>query len=153
MADLIRTGSQQGAGVMKDKLGSPSTGSEDGNEQDAQGPAKPEHEEQDLGDSAHYAPSETLWYHGRLDRFVAFVVLSGPDVDAANCSRCFCLQISGGGAAVAMQQAGVLFGEGERPQTGLLCTVLLGTDRHEPFQDNGGVWRLLHWRQTVCLSE
>ncbi|XP_019876643.2 ras GTPase-activating protein 1 [Aethina tumida] len=71
MADLIRTGSQQGAGVMKDKLGSPSTGSEDGNEQDAQGPAKPEHEEQDLGDSAHYAPSETLWYHGRLDRYQA----------------------------------------------------------------------------------
>lgn len=78
MADMIRTtGSGGGAAaaaiIMKDKLGSPSTGSEDGNEQDApQGAAKPEPpDEPDLGDSAHYAPSETLWYHGRLDRYQA----------------------------------------------------------------------------------
>jgi Ras GTPase-activating protein 1 len=70
MADLIRTGSGHGA-VMKDKLGSPSTGSEDGNEQDAQGAAKAEPDETDLGDSAPFAPSETLWYHGRLDRYQA----------------------------------------------------------------------------------
>ncbi|KAK9884928.1 hypothetical protein WA026_009165 [Henosepilachna vigintioctopunctata] len=70
MADLIRLGSSHGAGV-KEKLGSPSTGSEDGNDHDIQGIPKTETEEQDLGDSAHYAPSETLWYHGRLDRFQA----------------------------------------------------------------------------------
>nr|CAI5825287.1 unnamed protein product [Callosobruchus analis] len=55
----------------KDKLGSPSTGSDDGNDQDTQGAIKPELEEPDLGDSAHYAPPETLWYHGRLDRYQA----------------------------------------------------------------------------------
>lgn len=79
MADLIRINQQQQQGaIMKDKLGSPSTGSEDGNERDekegAIAPIKPtgtEQEEVDLGDSAHYAPSETLWYHGRLDRFQA----------------------------------------------------------------------------------
>ncbi|KAJ8962034.1 hypothetical protein NQ314_005816 [Rhamnusium bicolor] len=71
MADLIRTGSGQNAGILKDKLGSPSTGSDDGNEQEAQGAIKPEQDEPDLGDSAHYAPPETLWYHGRLDRYQA----------------------------------------------------------------------------------
>ncbi|CAG9835516.1 unnamed protein product [Diabrotica balteata] len=71
MADLIRTGSGHNQGIQKDKLGSPSTGSEDGNEQDTQGAIKPEQEEQDLGDSAHYAPAETQWYHGRLDRYQA----------------------------------------------------------------------------------
>lgn len=61
----------------KDKLGSPSTGSEDGNEPDAAVAAanttatKPEPDETDLGDSAPHAPSETQWYHGRLDRFQA----------------------------------------------------------------------------------
>lgn len=70
MADLIRLGSSHGA-VVKEKLGSPSTGSEDGNDHDIQGIPKQETDEQDLGDSAHYAPSETLWYHGRLDRFQA----------------------------------------------------------------------------------
>ncbi|XP_063906525.1 ras GTPase-activating protein 1 [Zophobas morio] len=68
MADLVRAG---GHGPAKDKLGSPSTGSEDGNEQDAQGAAKAEPDEVDLGDSAPFAPSETLWYHGRLDRYQA----------------------------------------------------------------------------------
>ncbi|XP_018578474.1 ras GTPase-activating protein 1 [Anoplophora glabripennis] len=71
MAELLRTGSGQNAGIMKDKLGSPSTGSDDGNEQDAHGAIKPEQDELDLGDSAHYAPPETLWYHGRLDRYQA----------------------------------------------------------------------------------
>ncbi|KAG5897068.1 hypothetical protein JTB14_025884 [Gonioctena quinquepunctata] len=71
MAELIRTGSGHNAGIMKDKLGSPSTGSDDGNEQENQGAIKPEPEEPDLGDSAHYAPPETLWYHGRLDRYQA----------------------------------------------------------------------------------
>lgn len=67
MADLIRTGSGP-----KDKLGSPSTGSEDGNDHDTQGaPKSTEQDEVDLGDSASFAPSETLWYHGRLDRFQA----------------------------------------------------------------------------------
>ncbi|KAJ8918040.1 hypothetical protein NQ315_011496 [Exocentrus adspersus] len=71
MAEFIRTGSGQNAGIMKDKLGSPSTGSDDGNDQDTHGAAKPEQDELDLGDSAHYAPPETLWYHGRLDRYQA----------------------------------------------------------------------------------
>ncbi|CAH1105565.1 unnamed protein product [Psylliodes chrysocephalus] len=71
MADLIRTNSGHNAAVQKDKLGSPSTGSDDGNEQETQGAIKPEQEEPDLGDSAHYAPPETHWYHGRLDRYQA----------------------------------------------------------------------------------
>ncbi|XP_056643425.1 ras GTPase-activating protein 1 [Diorhabda sublineata] len=71
MADLIRAGSGHNHGIHKDKLGSPSTGSEDGNEQETQGAIKPEQEEPDLGDSAHYAPPETQWYHGRLDRYQA----------------------------------------------------------------------------------
>lgn len=58
--------------IVKDKLGSPSTGSEDGNDQDAPGAQnKQEGDDQGLGDSAHYAPSETMWYHGRLDRYQA----------------------------------------------------------------------------------
>ncbi|XP_060525737.1 ras GTPase-activating protein 1 [Cylas formicarius] len=62
-SDLIR---------QKDKLGSPSTGSDDGNEpNEPVGAQTKEPEEPDLGDSAHYAPSETLWYHGRLDRYQA----------------------------------------------------------------------------------
>lgn len=71
MAELIRTGSGHNAGIMKDKLGSPSTGSDDGNDQETQGAIKPEHDEPDLGDSAHYAPPENQWYHGRLDRYQA----------------------------------------------------------------------------------
>ncbi|KAK5650860.1 hypothetical protein RI129_001889 [Pyrocoelia pectoralis] len=70
MADLIRTGSGQGA-IIKDKLGSPSTGSEDGNEQDTQSVPKQEVDEPDLGDSAPHAPPETQWYHGRLNRYQA----------------------------------------------------------------------------------
>ncbi|XP_017781849.1 PREDICTED: ras GTPase-activating protein 1 isoform X2 [Nicrophorus vespilloides] len=70
MADLIRMGSGHGAGLLKDKLGSPSTGSEDGNEQETLN-AKPETDELDLGDSVPYGPSETQWYHGRLDRYQA----------------------------------------------------------------------------------
>lgn len=75
MADLIRGGPVM-MGQHKDKLGSPSTGSEDGNEQETnnastQGAPKPEPDEPDLGDSAPHAPSETQWYHGRLDRFQA----------------------------------------------------------------------------------
>lgn len=71
MADLIRTGISHGAGVIKDKLGSPSTESEDGNDADTQQTPKPEPEEPDMGDSAPHAPSETEWYHGRLDRYQA----------------------------------------------------------------------------------
>lgn len=48
MADLIR-GIGHGAELIKDKLGSPSTGSEDGNEQDIQAAPKPEADEPDLG--------------------------------------------------------------------------------------------------------
>ncbi|KAI4459249.1 ras gtpase-activating protein [Holotrichia oblita] len=70
MSNLIRTGSEQGAGIMKDKLGSPSTGSEDGNEQE-QPQQKPEADDPDLGGSAPHAPPETQWYHGRLDRYTA----------------------------------------------------------------------------------
>ena len=52
------------------QLGSPSTGSDDGNEpNEPVGTQAKETEDPDLGDSAHYAPAETLWYHGRLDRY------------------------------------------------------------------------------------
>ncbi|XP_022919316.1 ras GTPase-activating protein 1 [Onthophagus taurus] len=71
MADLIRGSALQGAGIMKDKLGSPSTGSEDGNDQEHPPPPKTEPEDPDLGDSATHAPPETQWYHGRLDRYQA----------------------------------------------------------------------------------
>ncbi|KAF7271751.1 hypothetical protein GWI33_015411 [Rhynchophorus ferrugineus] len=54
------------------QLGSPSTGSDDGNEPNEPiGAQAKETEEPDLGDSAHYAPQEILWYHGRLDRYQA----------------------------------------------------------------------------------
>ncbi|XP_030747650.1 ras GTPase-activating protein 1-like, partial [Sitophilus oryzae] len=54
------------------QLGSPSTGSDDGNEpNEPVGAQAKETEDPDLGDSAHYAPAETLWYHGRLDRYQA----------------------------------------------------------------------------------
>lgn len=72
MADLIRTGSSHGAGIMKDKLGSPSTGSDDGTEQGTEGAPEPEPDETDGGNErAALAPPETQWYHGRLDRFQA----------------------------------------------------------------------------------
>lgn len=71
MADLIRTNSCQSGGILKDKLGSPSTGSEDGNEPENNTLAKPDVDEPDLGDAAPHAPSETQWYHGRLDRYQA----------------------------------------------------------------------------------
>ncbi|ERL94111.1 hypothetical protein D910_11393 [Dendroctonus ponderosae] len=54
------------------QLGSPSTGSDDGNEpNEPVGALAKEPEDPDLGDSAHYAPAESLWYHGRLDRYQA----------------------------------------------------------------------------------
>ncbi|CAG9772494.1 unnamed protein product [Ceutorhynchus assimilis] len=54
------------------QLGSPSTGSDDGNEPNEPiGAQAKEPEDPDLGDSAHYAPAESLWYHGRLDRYQA----------------------------------------------------------------------------------
>ena len=71
MADLIRAAGAQVAGMMKDKLGSPSTGSEDGNDQEQPPTTKVEVDEPDLGDSVPHAPPETQWYHGRLDRFQA----------------------------------------------------------------------------------
>lgn len=72
MADLIRQSSGQ-SGIMKDKLGSPSTGSEDGNDQDTHNNQKGgDLDEPDMGgNSAPHAPAETEWYHGRLDRYQA----------------------------------------------------------------------------------
>lgn len=70
----MRAGSGPGSGaaIMKDKLGSPSTGSDDGGEQGAEGAQEPETDEVDgNGDRAALAPPETEWYHGRLDRYTA----------------------------------------------------------------------------------
>lgn len=68
MANLIRFNSGGQGSVVKDKVGSPSTGSEDGNEQDTPVNQRRDHDEPDLGDSAPHAPPEAQWYHGRLDR-------------------------------------------------------------------------------------
>lgn len=68
MADLIRTGGGHSSGIMKDKLGSPSTGSEDGNDQDIC-VSKAEVLEPDGDENDAQIPPETQWYHGRLDRF------------------------------------------------------------------------------------
>lgn len=60
MADLIRTNS--GAAIMKDKLGSPSTGSDDGGEQGTEGGPEPEEDVTDgAADRAALAPPETEW--------------------------------------------------------------------------------------------
>lgn len=70
MADLIRTVSGAGSG-NKDKLGSPSTGSDDGGDQPAEA-IEPEVDEPDGNEErAALAPPETEWYHGRLDRYTA----------------------------------------------------------------------------------
>lgn len=70
MADLIRVETGSDVGILKDKLGSPSTGSEDGNEHESL-LTKPDTDEVDQGDAGTNAPSETQWYHGRLDRYQA----------------------------------------------------------------------------------
>lgn len=60
MADLIRIGS--GPAILKDKLGSPSTGSDDGGEQGQDAGAEPEEDTTDgAGDRAALAPPETEW--------------------------------------------------------------------------------------------
>lgn len=70
MADLIRVETGSDVGILKDKLGSPSTGSDDGNEHESL-LTKPDTDEVDQGDAGTNAPSETQWYHGRLDRYQA----------------------------------------------------------------------------------
>lgn len=60
----------------KDKLGSPSTGSDDGVPNEPEGvlenEPEPEIDEPDNNEErAALAPPETEWYHGRLDRYTA----------------------------------------------------------------------------------
>ncbi|XP_018334590.1 ras GTPase-activating protein 1 [Agrilus planipennis] len=69
MADLMRPGNGH-SNAVNDKLGSPSTGSEDGNDKETQGTPK-EADDCDIGNSAPHAPPEAMWYHGRLDRYQA----------------------------------------------------------------------------------
>lgn len=76
MADLIRTpsGPTGGTGaIMKDKLGSPSTGSDDGGDVGNECSVDPEPDEVDTrGERVPPAPPESEWYHGRLDRLFDF---------------------------------------------------------------------------------
>ncbi|XP_058821414.1 ras GTPase-activating protein 1 isoform X2 [Topomyia yanbarensis] len=78
MADMMRiSGSGALAGFQRDKLGSPSTGSEDGGGIDLGDIAQELDQDEFDGPTtlndrpAITAPPESEWYHGRLDRFSA----------------------------------------------------------------------------------